>query len=467
MDSRTFTILERITLTAIGGFVLGIVLASYLHIPYSYLVAILITSFCLLIFNRKAFFISLFCITIVFGVVRFDISRPDVHLSTGEEIQLFGYIGEPSVRESSQQFILKQDGFNVLASTEKESKLFYRDYVSVVGTLEKPENFMTDQGREFDYISYLYKDNIVYRISFAEVEVVEESKSVLGVLFKFKNALLRQFRSLVSDTEGELLSGIVLGVRQSLPNDFRNDLITTGTIHIVALSGHNISVVARLLGSFTTPFLSGVGIILFVLMTGAQSSAIRAGIMGLIALLALKKEGTYDAFRALILAFVVMLLWNPKLLIFDVSFQLSLLATLGILFITPKCMKWFSSLPEKVLWIIPFRETIAVTLSAQIAVLPVLLYKMGTLSFISLPANILVLPVIPPAMAMGTLAGFIGFLSPLLAQPFAYITQVLLSYVSFLVGVLAKLPHASVSVSLSLFSAVLMYVAILFLLYKS
>ena len=189
-----------------------------------------------------------------------------------------------------------------------------------------------------------------------------------------------------------------------------------------------------------------VGIVLFVAMTGLQSSAIRAGIMATIALIARSNGRQYAAFRALMLAAGVMILYDPKYLVYDVSFQLSFLATLGILFLTPLLSKAMHKVPEKVLYAIPLRETIATTLGAQLSVLPFILYKMGTLSLIALPANMLVLPAIPISMGLGAIVGFLGMLSTALSVPFAYATHLLLQYLIRTITFLAHVPFASVTV---------------------
>ena len=174
----------------------------------------------------------------------------------------------------------------------------------------------------------------------------------------------------------------------------------------------------------STAVASGAGavvIVLFVVMTGLQSSAIRAGIMALIGLFARGKGRTYDAFRALVLAGFLMILYDPKYLVYDVSFQLSFLATLGILFATPVLEQKFARVPKKFLYVIPLREAMSVTLGAQLGVLPFILYK----------------------MAFGTAAGLVGTVSIPLAYPASLITEGLLRYITALVTFFAKVPYAS------------------------
>lgn len=472
--------IDSIVGAVVLGTACGIALASYILIPAAVLIgAAAVTVF--LCTSKKTVLLGLFLFAMVFGIGRFELSRPDgapFENMIGERVTLTGFIkDDPAVKENNQSFILKQDGFNVLVSTDKSTEFLYGDEVAVQGTLERPKNFTTDQGTEFDYVSYLYKDDMLYRISFANVEVLSRNNGnrIVSMLLEFKHILEDKFGQLFSQGDSSLLAGIILGTKSSIHPEFRNDLITTGTIHIVALSGYNVSIIARF---FQNLFLNlslnprgaglfgGLGIVVFVLMTGLQATAIRAGIMAVVALIAVRVGRIYDAFRALLFAGFAMILWNPKLLIFDVSFQLSFIATLGIIFLTPIFEQKFVRVPKKVFWVVPLRETLAVTLGAQIAVLPLILYKMGIFSVVALPANILILPAIPLAMGFGAMAGFAGLLHDALAYPFAYITHLLLAYVTRLVEFFADIPYAAVYVrQFSLFLCLALYIILIFYVY--
>lgn len=148
-----------------------------------------------------------------------------------------------------------------------------------------------------------------------------------------------------------------------------------------------------------------LAILLFVLMTGANSTALRAGIMASLMIFARATGRNYDVARTMILAAVLMIFINPFVLVYDVSFQLSFIATIGVIFYAPRFEKYFR-------WITPklgLRDIVSVTTAVYIFVLPFILYKMGNLSIVALPANILILPLIPFTMLFGFLSGFLGF----------------------------------------------------------
>ena len=139
----------------------------------------------------------------------------------------------------------------------------------------------------------------------------------------------------------------------------------------------------------------------------------------------------------------------------DISFQLSFIATAGVLFVTPKVIKWVKFLPIR----FGFRELVATTIAATISVLPLLLHATGVLSIVSLPANILILPLIPLTMFFSFLVGVFGFISPMLSIPFAYIADLLLSYILSIIHFFAELPFASVTIkSFPLLLTLILYV---------
>ncbi len=114
-------------------------------------------------------------------------------------------------------------------------------------------------------------------------------------------------------------------------------------------------------------------IILFIVMTGASSTAIRAGIMAILALVARATGRNYDVGRALILAAVSMIAINPFLLCYDVSFELSFLVTIAVIFLAPRIEKYFLWVPDH----FQMRDIASVTVAAYIFVFPFILYEMG------------------------------------------------------------------------------------------
>ena len=238
-----------------------------------------------------------------------------------------------------------------------------------------------------------------------------------------------------------------------------NNFRVTGLSQIVVLSGYNVTVVAQAIASLLSFLprmvgLSGgiIGIILFVIMSGSSSTAIRAGIMGLIAIIAVMTKRDYRAGRALVVATMLLIIINPKILVFDISFQLSFLATVAIIYLAPV-------LKSRFLWITErygMRDIITSTIAAQILVLPLIVCDMGQLSLYALPANILVLPFVPMVMFFGFATGMLGFLWTPVSLPFSWITFAILFYMIRIAKLFAGLPFSTSFISW--FSPVLMFV---------
>src|SRR5690606_5955202 len=142
------------------------------------------------------------------------------------------------------------------------------------------------------------------------------------------------------------------------------------------------------------PLLFGaVGIILFAIMVGGGATVVRASIMALLSLIARATGRLYEVTIALIVAGFIMVLWSPRVLVFDPSFQLSFLATLGLIHATPLFERWLRMIPEY----FSLRTIISATLGTQLFVLPLLLFMTGVFPMYSPLANALVLPAVPIA----------------------------------------------------------------------
>ncbi|KKR43310.1 MAG: internalization-related competence protein ComEC/Rec2 protein [Candidatus Nomurabacteria bacterium GW2011_GWF2_40_12] len=363
-------------------------------------------------------------------------------------------IDEPSLKENNQQLtvLITSRGWTskILLSANLGEYYKYGDEISFIGTLKKPENFVTDTGKEFDYVNYLRKDGILYVMSYPKIEIMSRGNGnvIKSALFFVKEKFLEKVNFAISAPENLLMGGLILGEKSSFDQSMRQNFVDTGTIHIVALSGYNVTIVAEWvmkLFSFlpnNLGFSAGIlAILLFVLMTGGSSTAVRAGIMATLALVARATGRNYDVARALVLAGVFMILLNPFLLAFDVSFQLSFVATVAVIFLAPRIEKYFLWVPD----FFKLRDIVSVTCAAYVFVFPFILYKMGNFSLVALPANILILPFIPFTMMLGFLTGFVGLIWYVFAVPFGFISYLLLYYELGVISFFSKLPFAAFS----------------------
>jgi competence protein ComEC len=214
------------------------------------------------------------------------------------------------------------------------------------------------------------------------------------------------------------------------------------------LSGFNVTIVAVAIGAAllfvglpvaVASGLAGVGVGLFALLVGLTPTVVRASIMAIMALLARIFSRQYAAMPGLVLAAFIMVMINPHILLFDPSFQLSAIATAGLISFGDRVSSWLTALPAR----FGIREAATATVSAQLAVAPLLVFYTGKLSLISFMANLLVLPVVPVLMATGTATALSGLLLENLALPFAAASYGVASYIFSVVDTLASLSFAT------------------------
>jgi competence protein ComEC len=359
----------------------------------------------------------------------------------------------------------------LLAILPRESTASYGDTLEVRGLMELPQTFETDTGRVFDYPGYLEVRGISAVMERAMVrEQHPAGFTVLGTLFALKHRFEDALEQGIAEPEVSLLEGMLLGERGGFDDALLHAFVLVGLIHIVVLSGSNIAIVAegafRLLGLVRMPrrllyVLGFVAIVLFALMTGGGAATLRAVIMGGIAIVARYLHRPQAAMRALFVAAVLMVLWNPLVLVDDNGFILSVLATFGLIALAPYIEQKLTKLPA---WAhFNLRSIVATTLAVEIFILPALLYTSGYLSLVSVPANALILPLVPLVMFVGTMAGVLGLLHPWLAFVPALAAQFLLKIILLITQSAAALPFAAATVApFPAWVAIVVYVPLTF-----
>lgn len=375
----------------------------------------------------------------------------------GESVELKGVIvEEPRATQTGGQLVVEVADeigatTKALVRVRDPDMANYGDQVEIIGTLARPEAFVGDTGRAFNYPMFLAKDGVYYTVDFAQVSVLAMGKAsyVKTNLFTLKQRFVESLQRVLPEPEVALAGGILLGIQESLGESLEGAFRTTGVIHIVVLSGFNITIIALFVRQVCEWFRvryplwwSALLIVLFVIMVGAGATVVRAAIMGLLASLALVSGRTYQITYALMIAGFGMLMWNPLLLLYDPSFQLSFVATLGLIHFAPLVERHLTWIPN----LLSIRTFAAATIGTQLAILPLLLFMIGELSLVAVPANMLVLVAVPWAMLAAFLAGLVGFVGVGLATPFSVLAYWLLTYMIRVVEGLAGLPWASVMV---------------------
>ena len=317
---------------------------------------------------------------------------------------------------------------NVLLRLRSYPVVTYGDELAVSGAVELPA--------PAGYARYLTKERVSGVVAFPEFSVKGSGHGsrVRAFLFDVRHHVTAAFARMLPPEEAAFLGGITLGERSELSKEFKESLQKSGTTHIVALSGYNITIVAwAAMGAFVFFLrrrwafaLTVLTILGFVLMTGGEASVVRAAIMGGLLLIAREAGRRYRIRNAVALAALVMVLANPKVLMFDVGFQLSFLALLGIACLRPALGAFFK-IPEGS-GFLSWRDNLMTTTSAQLAVVPLLITSFSGFSPLSLIANVLVLELIPLTMGVGFIAALLAAAGEYLVLVCGWLAWVLLRF---------------------------------------
>ncbi|MCR4275324.1 MAG: ComEC/Rec2 family competence protein [Candidatus Wolfebacteria bacterium] len=356
-----------------------------------------------------------------------------------KKISFLGIVSDYPQRGASQKIAVALQApykGKILITLKPYPEFNYGDKLNFEGIIKKPEG---------SYANYLAKNEISAVSVYPKTSLIKtnQGSKIKSVLFSFKEKFVLALQKILPQEEAALASGLTLGERSEFSKNLKDAMSNSGTTHIVALSGYNITVIvstAAFLFAFyfrkNIAFAMTLIIILgFVLMTGAEASVARAAIMGSVALLG-KQIGRIYSFRnAMSVSAFLMILQNPKILAFDIGFQLSFLALMGIAYLSP-AIKDFLKLGKE---IAQWKEILISTASAQLAVLPILISSFGKFSLLSILANVLILWLIPFTMGVGFFTGFIGFFSYSLSQILGWFLHLFLYYELAIINFFGKI----------------------------
>lgn len=412
-----------------------------------------------LIFYRRSWpvvMLALFLAAIGSGILRFSltnqIKNSDISFNNSGGITLRGVIvDDPKITSELIKFTIRADEViadaqlvsgKVLITTRKYPAYYYGNEIELTGNL-KP----TD--RSASYGKYLARFGTYATIDYPEIKLISDFKAnaFMSALYHFKNSCITIIEWNIPEPAAAFLAGLLFGNSAAMPKNVLDEFNRTGLTHIVALSGFNITLIAGVLLNWLRffPFrlrfgLALLGIVAFVLMTGASPSVVRAAMMASVLMLSGVVGRSPNTTIALLLAATVMAWFNPKIIIYDVGFQLSFLSTVGILYLAPMLDLFLS---KKFSWV---NEYLGTTMAALIMTFPIIAYDFQRTSLIAPVANLLVLPLIPLTMSLGFSALVSGAISSLLGFFAGMMVWAPLSIMIFITHVLASLPFASLEV---------------------
>lgn len=344
----------------------------------------------------------------------------------------------------------------ILARADPFTEWRYGQEVLLTGELETPPVF-----EDFSYQAYLARDNIhsLFQVEEGRPLATGGGNPFFRRLYALRQKAHRVVLRLFPEPEASLLSGILLGIESGISSEVRSAFDATGTTHIIAISGFNISIIAGIFVSFLGRWLgarrgalaAGMGIGVYTLLVGADAAVVRAALMGGISLLAQLVGRRGHGFASLAAAAFFMTALNPAVL-GDVGFQLSFAATFGLLTYGERFRQDFERFIRDRFALSPSgsarlggaaSEYFLLTLAAQITTLPLIAYHFSRLSWISPLANLIILPVQPPVMILGGIAALAGMVWVPLGLPLAWLAWPFPAFTIRTVEGMAALPGAS------------------------
>lgn len=366
---------------------------------------------------------------------------------------------EPIQSATRQQFVISVDSADgisfpvkglVQASTLPYPRYLYGDRLALTCKLEKPEN------KDFAYDRYLARYNIYSLCNRPKISVLEHGKggSFIAFLIAVKQRSYSIAQTYMPEPTASLALPVVFGGGQGIDDDITESFRRTGLTHIMAVSGFNVSLLAVLLGAGfmvmglgrkAVFYASSLTIAAYVIMVGAPASAVRAGVMSILILLALTLGRMVDFSRSILLVAVMTLLVNPRLLRDDIGWQLSFLALLGLVYILPYLETWTLKLTKNKGK--AFVTALMATVAAQLSTAPVILYNFGQFSIIAPIANLLVVWVVPILTIAMMAALPLAALFPSLGMILFFPSWLMVKYIFFIVQLLASVSWASISFS--------------------
>ena len=413
------------------------------------------------------------------GLWRYAIGLPAVTADkiwfyNDQKVSVEGVItGEPDIRDTNQKLTLKTDRLepavasdpalnndtistarpvagNLLVTTGLYPRYDYGDRLRIACVPAAPEAF-----EEFAYDRYLARYNIYSVCYYPQIDVLGKGGGnwLYRRVFQAKNRLRSVIGGNLSEPYAALAKAITLGDKKGIPADLRTDFSRAGISHLVAISGLHISLVAGLIMSALIGlgldrrrafYLACVLLFLYLVLIGLPPSALRAGLMGWLVLLALNLGRLNKLSRSLFLVAAILLAVNPRLLRDDIGFQLSFLAVLSIAYGFTLFENWFDRM--KLPKLKGARDIFGISLAAQLFTWPVLVYNFHEISLAAPLTNILVLWTLPALLIAIIAAVSLSWLVPVIGGALFLPSFLLLSYISHTATLISHLPYSYLAI---------------------
>lgn len=414
------------------------------------------------------------------GALRYGLVGPRVdaghvaYYADGEYVTLVGVIDDrPDERDTHVNLRVRVETITpeggaahpvrgrVLVQTARGDAYRYGDPVRVQGRLDVPPEL-----ESFSYRDYLARQGVYGMVRYAGVEVTGGRRAfpVRAALSDFRERAYGVIVRLLPDPQAALLAGILLGIESGISPDVQAAFDAVGATHVIAISGSNLVILAgvfRAIAGRLTRDPRGVaaatigGVIGYAAFVGGDAAVVRAAIMTTLALVAAETGRQTTGIVSLSFAALLMSAIDPRVL-WDVGFQLSFLATLGLILYVDPLQEGLERALARVVerdaarWVVRLlSDAVIVSIAAQIATAPLMAARFERFSVVSLPVNVLIVPAQAPLMVLGGLAVLAALVVWPVGQVIAWGSWLFLTWTVGVVRMFAKLPFASAEVHLS------------------
>lgn len=440
-------------LSFISGVYLSPTLKTNIH-PYFILICLSLFILFYFLQNYLSYFFIILLGLLIAGT-RFQsyqalLTSNNIQILADSKQSIVGTISKPPYLKNNKQYLqisnLSIDNQRyqgkILLDTLPLPKYQYGQQIFIKGLLVKPENFSSD----FSYTGYLSKDQVFLLSHQPNIKIVKPADlTLLGQLYSWREYLIHSFQRNLAPANSALIAGILIGEKNLLSSEQNEYYRAAGLSHIVVVSGFNLTIFATIFLKFLrgrfprtiTFLLTLLSIGGFTLLTGAESSVVRAFFMSTLLIMAPFVGRKNNPTICILLAACIMIYLNPLILWYDAGFHLSFLATVGLIYFSEYTILIFKPfiLPEQL------KQVLSETTSAQITTTPYILTYFHNFSLIAPISNLLVLPLVPLSMLMGTIYLIINslhspILTPLIALPLSY----LLNYFNQIAYYFNKIP---------------------------
>ena len=458
-----------LTISYITGIVISFLLFEKINM---YLIAIILILFLIYVIIKKSFSYLFFILFLCLGAILFyfqnEFYPPNniKNFSDISKIESFDCVVSdmPVIDEGKVYFIANikniycedkiysglSGRLRITVEQKFNTQIEYGDVLNIKAKITEPGD-RKNQG-QLDYKKYLKWRSISHIVYTDDTKVLKKSREIKNYLlflsYKIKTKLIRIINASLPSYEAKILEAIMLGNQKAIPDDVYDIFKITGTAHILAVSGMNVGLIAFFLFLFLklinikqkyAAIIIFIFIWIFAIITGFDASIVRAAIMASFMLVGIIIDFDVDIFNSLFASALFILLFKTSHL-FDIGFQLSYLATFGIIYFNDYAKSIAVKMPDYL------KEIIATTITAQIFIIPVMINNFHQLSLISIIANFFIVPVSSIIVLLGFVLWGVGMISQQLALIFGASIWFFIKLMMFITEILADIPYASVSI---------------------